>query len=652
MRPRSHTLEDESRRAFAAMLPSEWVIRSLASDYGIDDQIEVFGKDGNATGLIFLAQVKATDTSDVESALKVSLRVDSLSYYRSLETPVMLVSFHAPTKKFYWRWIHEFSEYARPGQSTITLNIPCSAEWSEKTIEEIPISLQMFRRLKSPACPHPIRFSLVLPDAEVSGTSSPLLRTAIQDVANSLAGLVQFSDVVPVGAHPSVSISNEILAVSLAGLKSFTWRFEQPYPKALITTTLPHDVLTAVAFVLAKAGHSSEASEIASSHLGQSTLTESADVFFELLGAMARSRRALDALRLARKLIPSAAGPLLAQWLTIVATAHIECLQDSELEYFQGVMRLTIERAAELGDARLLSASHYNFGNHLRNQSGIFLRSAFTHYRLAAKSEPGYRGRPYFWKEVAGILHQSGHFRWAATAYQKAFQIGGEASCLALRADSTMSAGRFRDALKLFEEYMTLEEKPNEEWHLKNFMVSHLDKLDIGTQDRNPVRAIEMCNVTSTDESQTLTKLQEAVRVDALCSLAWFNLGASFGRAARAQEAFESYLFAGVCCGLDVEAWTRALLHGLAVLRDNSINVPLIVCIVRVAYRRNGQKFLEELRKRLDQQDPAFPVAALIGIVADAVKDIDRRNRLTEVRMLGKGADYEVILRAPTAVGE
>lgn len=49
-RPRSHTLEDESRRAFAALLPSEWVVRSLPSDYGIDEQVEVFDKEGQATG--------------------------------------------------------------------------------------------------------------------------------------------------------------------------------------------------------------------------------------------------------------------------------------------------------------------------------------------------------------------------------------------------------------------------------------------------------------------------------------------------------------------------------------------------------------------------------------------------------------------------
>jgi hypothetical protein len=69
-----------------------------------------------------------------------------------------------------------------------------------------------------------------------------------------------------------------------------------------------------------------------------------------------------------------------------------------------------------------------------------------------------------------------------------------------------------------------------------------------------------------------------------------------------------------------------------------------------VAYRRNGQRFLEEVRRHLNLQHPAFPANELMALVADAVKDIDRRNRLTEVRMLGQGAEYEVILRAPVGV--
>ena len=328
----------------------------------------MFDKNGRATGLMFLAQLKATDAHHLRSALQVSLKVDTVNYYRSLELPVMMVRFHSPTKKFYWRWLHEFEKRVKPGQKTLTVHIPSSAQWNERTPEELTASLQMFRQLKSPSCPHPIRFSLLLPDPEVSGTPSSLLRTAIQDAAEALSGVLQLSDEVPLGAHPKITISNDMLIVDLAGLRSITLHLEEPYPKGLVTTKLPHDVLTAVAFVLAKAGHFNEASEIASSHLDQGTLARNPDVFFTLVGAMARSRRVPDALRLARKLLRSAAGPQLAQWLVIVVRARTGSLQDSELEYLQQVMKMFIERATELGDARLLGTAHYNLGNYFRGQ--------------------------------------------------------------------------------------------------------------------------------------------------------------------------------------------------------------------------------------------------------------------------------------------
>jgi len=65
-----------------------------------------------------------------------------------------------------------------------------------------------------------------------------------------------------------------------------------------------------------------------------------------------------------------------------------------------------------------------------------------------------------------------------------------------------------------------------------------------------------------------------------------------------------------------------------------------------MAYRRNGQRFLGEVQKHFDEQDPRFPATKLMELVADVVKDIDRMNPLTEVRMVGDGADYKVIARS------
>jgi hypothetical protein len=72
-RPRPHVLEEESRRAWHAALPPEWVPRRVDPDYGIDETVEIF-EEGVATGLIFNVQLRATDDSDPNSVLKLRLR--------------------------------------------------------------------------------------------------------------------------------------------------------------------------------------------------------------------------------------------------------------------------------------------------------------------------------------------------------------------------------------------------------------------------------------------------------------------------------------------------------------------------------------------------------------------------------------------------
>ena len=96
-RPRSHQLEEESRTNFRQSIPSSWVIQNADPDYGIDEQIEVFDKDGFASGLLFLVQLKGTDSQDAKQALSVPLPVETLKYYRRLDLPVMIVSYHAPS---------------------------------------------------------------------------------------------------------------------------------------------------------------------------------------------------------------------------------------------------------------------------------------------------------------------------------------------------------------------------------------------------------------------------------------------------------------------------------------------------------------------------------------------------------------------------
>ena len=130
--------------------------------------------------------------------------------------------------------------------------------------------------------------------------------------------------------------------------------------------------------------------------------------------------------------------------------------------------------------------------NHLRAQRGPHGRAALKHHRLAAKGDPIYRQRHYFWREVGGVLFGLGRFSYSARAYEKATRQEGESECTALRADALMFAGRYSEAHELFRTYVDANSEVDDaEWHLKSLALAEIIKfLDIEKQARNHFEAI------------------------------------------------------------------------------------------------------------------------------------------------------------------
>lgn len=110
-RPRQHQLETESRAAIRSVIPSQWVYRDLDQDYGVDSEVEIFDHSGLATGAKFLVQLKATDEQDLRKALRLRFSLAKFAYYASLDLPVLIARYHAPTKRFFVRWFHSLDPY-------------------------------------------------------------------------------------------------------------------------------------------------------------------------------------------------------------------------------------------------------------------------------------------------------------------------------------------------------------------------------------------------------------------------------------------------------------------------------------------------------------------------------------------------------------
>ena len=110
-RPRQHQLETESRAAIRAAIPSLWVYRDLDQDYGVDSEIEIFDESNSATGAKFLVQLKATDEPDLRKALRLWFQQSKGNYYESLDLPVLIVRYHAPSERLFVHWFHSLDPY-------------------------------------------------------------------------------------------------------------------------------------------------------------------------------------------------------------------------------------------------------------------------------------------------------------------------------------------------------------------------------------------------------------------------------------------------------------------------------------------------------------------------------------------------------------
>ena len=130
-RPPQHVTQTESFNILAQTIPSQWIIRDISPDYGLDKSIEVV--DGQkVTGKEVLVQVKGTNAIDLKDGyVSFNIEVDKLKYYLERESPVILTVVDIPTKKCYWlfvqEYIYESLDIANPNwrqQETVTIKIP------------------------------------------------------------------------------------------------------------------------------------------------------------------------------------------------------------------------------------------------------------------------------------------------------------------------------------------------------------------------------------------------------------------------------------------------------------------------------------------------------------------------------------------------
>ena len=262
---------------------------------------------------------------------------------------------------------------------------------------------------------------------------------------------------------------------------------------------------------------------------------------------------------------------------------------------------------------------------------------------MASKYDPTYKKRDYFWSEVAGILFHLNRFLCSERFYSKALELGGNNRCIALRADSLMFAGKYKDAYDLFKKYSNFCEKVEDEWALKLWVLGGLIKtLKTDCQTRHPKDAIENADTTNLSADLVEQKIFEALNLDGLCGLAWFNYGVHNCSNNQYKAGMVSFLIAALVQPNDIEAWSNTVMCIFHC--PEYINLP--ASIVSVAYKKNGERFFASFVKQIEEQ-PKFPQrikTKIINLYGEYVSSLEEtKKEIPILRLVNPDGTYRVI---------
>jgi tetratricopeptide (TPR) repeat protein len=230
-------------------------------------------------------------------------------------------------------------------------------------------------------------------------------------------------------------------------------------------------------------------------------------------------------------------------------------------------------------------------------------------------------------------------YKIAAMLYGCALQFGEKGLTQALFGDALMFSGDFSGALREFEAYVAADQEPKSEFVLKTWALKGLERmLKVSQQERHKLAAVNLAMPEAgVPEDNFANRLEEALRLDALCGLAWFNLGTLLGRQGKREDACIAFLWAALVQPKDAAAWANAF-----VLSTFSTEYAVLVPhIVLAAHFSSGEAFPEQLLKIMDLQPEGFPKMKFLTIVNEILSRVPEEKPRFEIRLLDDSGDVK-----------
>jgi tetratricopeptide (TPR) repeat protein len=503
-------IEEESRRAFAAAVPPEWVVRNINPDYGVDVEVEVF-QHGEATGPFFYVQLRATDEPDLTTALKLRFRPAQWAYFGALDRPVLLVRFHAPTEELFATWAHRVDGDLSAASVRVTL--VQDQRIDRTSFDHLLLELTTIRSLRSAALDGPLVLGV-----SVDSRSSRDVDLWVASLRAASAGeyRVRFEATDDPARVPIVRVEPDQIVVHL-GVSSVVLHADHA---ALSLAVVAADVITGLALVLSRVNQHELAASLARRSIPVGSLVEERAV--DLAGMFVGGSRLADAIDTGHHLMDVGRRGVAASFalMPVMLLGHRASATEA------AAIESLLTRAADDPDGASdldRSRANYSLANWLFSVGEY--GDACTRYALAREQDEGYSGRAYFCAEYAAALFEGGFYDDAASWYEAALTLEFDASLLARLADCHMRAGRYSTALHWFDRYAAEEAIAADSWYLKHATLRWASSLTgIENQERDPQDAIRLAGDPWSDVPDKAERARSALERDLLCPEAWLAL--------------------------------------------------------------------------------------------------------------------------------
>lgn len=628
-RTRSHILEEESWRVLESTKPAHWVLRKPHPDYGLDGEIEVFDEKGTSTGLMFLVQLKGTDEKNIKKALSLQLPVEKIKEYKTYDLPVLLVRFCSSSKAQYVKWALEVDLHfaIKKKSKSITVEFEPESIWVEGTATRLIEDISAFKLFTNPRLPIPIGFRFNFPAPEVFSVAVGKVEALIRTTASPMSRVISFDSGWKDVTIPKITITDELIQVNLLGLSSFNLRLtKNAYGTIDVENRMPHDVMVGLAIFLHRLGYDTYAADIVLNHLERSSLLNHVILLKEIVAGSMRGNRVDVALRVAEMILDKGKDKFLYQVLMMPAFMKSEVSEED----FVVLKRLLLKAADYTRKNYPIGAGscYLNLGRRLLRKAGS-TKEALHYFNRAAKCNSEYKTREYYLAEVAGLLFRAGRYSLSAVYYAKALRNGSENSCIALRADALMFAGRYKEALESFKEYERSAGKIEGEWCLKKLVLEDIvGTYKIETQHRQLNLALSYgivpaeIDITSKEIGE---KLLHALSLDALCSLVWFNLGERHWAMNQHCEAASSFIAAAAALPTVSHAWAKAIVC----IMNCKEYVPLIpLMLAMIAFYNVKDGVIKDISGIIESQPenkmPKSKKIEMINAISSLIREMEK----------------------------